>query len=52
MTPGHLIDLAQSFDAKAARHTDPAAPPRPPAAGVADIDDAGTTNPHHHGDPR
>lgn len=47
-----VTQMAQSFDAKAARPRTPAAPPSTPAAGVADIDDAGTLITHRHGGTR
>lgn len=37
--------MEPSFDSQASRHVPHAAPPRPPATGVADIDDAGTPPP-------
>lgn len=39
---GARIQTPQSFDGTGDTAPNPAAPPRPPATGVADIDDAGT----------
>lgn len=44
--------MEPSFDSEGGTAPYPAAPPRPPAAGVADIDDAGTPTTHRHGGTR